>query len=125
MLRNALLYLSNQQRVFSFIRNNRIAKSFAARFVAGETTEQALDAVARLNAKGITASLDLLGESVHHENESRATAREYMRLLDRIAERKLNANVSLKLTAMGLDIAEDLCIANMQDVLECARSHST
>jgi proline dehydrogenase len=125
MLRSTLLYLSNQQRVFRFIRNNRIAKSFASRFVAGETVEQALDAVARLNAKGITASLDLLGESVHHENESRVTAREYIRLLDRIHERTLDANVSLKLTAMGLDIGEDLCVANMQQVLDRAREYGT
>jgi proline dehydrogenase len=125
MLRSALLYLSNQQRVFAFIRNNRIAKSFASRFVAGETIEQALDAVARLNAKGITASLDLLGESVHHENEARATARDYLDILNRIAQRKLDANVSVKLTAMGLDISEDLSIANMQNVLERARELGT
>ena len=64
MLRNTLLYLSNQPRVFKFVRNNRLAKHFASRFVAGETATEALAAVKELNAKGITASLDLLGESV-------------------------------------------------------------
>ena len=72
MLRNALLYLSAQPTVFKFVRNNGIAKKFARRFVAGETAEEALDAVKALNAKGITASLDLLGESVHNEAEARA-----------------------------------------------------
>jgi proline dehydrogenase len=120
MLRKSLLYLSNQRRIFNFIRHNRIAKGFAARFVAGETVDSALVAVQALNAKGITASLDLLGESVTNEDEARATARAYLEILDRIEERRLNANVSLKLTAMGLDISEELCIANMHDVLERA-----
>ena len=65
MLRKSLLYLSNQPRVFRFVRNNRLAKGFASRFVAGETLDSAVPAVRALNAKGITASLDLLGESVH------------------------------------------------------------
>ena len=125
MLRSTLLYLSNQPRVFGFVRNNRLAKKFAARFVAGETLDDALDAVRALNAKGITASLDLLGESVTNEREARAGADEYLRILDRIHERKLDANVSVKLTAMGLDIAEELCVSIMHDVLDRARAYDT
>lgn len=125
MLRNALLYLSSQPTVFKFVRNNGIAKKFARRFVAGETAEEALDAVKALNAKGITASLDLLGESVHNEAEARASGRDYIRLLDQIRERNLDANVSVKLTAMGLDISEELCISIMHEVLDRARQHHT
>jgi len=125
MLRSALLYLSAQPKVFSFVRHNRMAKGFASRFVAGETLDTALEAVAKLNAKLITASLDLLGESVRNENESREAARQYIRILDRIKEKKLDANVSVKLTAMGLDIDEELCIANMQNILERARELET
>ena len=125
MLRQTLLYLSNQPRVFRFIRHNPLAKGFAARFVAGETIESAMEAVVRLNANGITASLDLLGESVSNEGEARQTARDYLGILDEIQKRKLDANVSLKLTAMGLDINEDLCVANMQQVLERAREYGT
>src|SRR6266550_3476688 len=125
MLRNTLLYLSDQPRVFSFVRNNRMAKGFASRFVAGESLETALDAVKRLNTKGITASLDLLGESVRNEGEAHETARQYIEMLDRIKKQKLDANVSLKLTAMGLDVSEELCIANVQDVLERAREHAS
>ncbi len=125
MLRSALLYLSSQPKVFSFVRHNRMAKGFASRFVAGEKLDTALDAVAKLNAKRITASLDLLGESVEGESESREAARQYIRMLDRIKERKLDANVSVKLTAMGLDIDEELCIANMQNILERARELET
>lgn len=125
MLRNALLYLSNQSTVFKFVSKNGIAKKFARRFVAGETAAEALDAVRELNAKGITASLDLLGESVHNEAEARASGRDYMRLLDQIRERNLDANVSVKLTAMGLDVSEELCISIMHQVLDRARQHHT
>ena len=125
MLRNTLLYLSAQPTVFKFVRNNGIAKKFARRFVAGETAEEALAAVKALNAKGITASLDLLGESVHNEAEARASGRDYIRLLDQIRERNLDANVSVKLTAMGLDISEELCISIMHEVLDRAQQHHT
>jgi proline dehydrogenase len=123
MLRNALLYLSNQQQVFNFIRHNSLAKGFANRFVAGETVESALDAVEGLNGKGITASLDLLGESTTNEREAREAQRQYLEILDRIHERKLDANVSLKLTAMGMDISEDLCVTIVQGILDRARDY--
>ena len=125
MLRNTLLYLSNQPRVFKFVRNNRLAKKFARRFVAGETVEEALAAVRELNARGITASLDLLGESVHNEAEARQSGREYLMILDRIRESNVDANVSVKLTAMGLDISEELCISIMHEILDRARQHRT
>ena len=125
MLRKTLLYLSNQQKVFTFVRRNRLARRMASRFVAGETIDEAIPAVRALNARGITASLDLLGESVHHEDEARATARSYLEILDRINAEKLDANVSLKLTAMGLDVSEDLCVANVQMVLERARDYES
>ena len=125
MLRSTLLYLSNQPRVFRFVRNNKLAKKFASRFVAGETLPEALEAVKALNAKGITASLDLLGESVNNEKEARAAANDYLGILDSIRQQNLDANVSLKLTAMGLDISEELCVAIMHDVLERARKYDT
>lgn len=120
MLRKTLLYLSNQQRVFTFVRRNRLAKRMASRFVAGETIDEAMNAVRALNGRGISVSLDLLGESVHREEEARATARSYLDLLDRVQQERLDANVSVKLTAMGLDVSEELCVANMQMVLERA-----
>jgi len=125
MLRSSLLYLSNQPRVFRFVRNNKFAKKFASRFVAGETLDEALVAVRALNAKGITASLDLLGESVTNEREARSAASDYLTILDRIHQQKLDANVSVKLTAMGMDISEDLCVAIMHDVLGRAQTYDT
>jgi proline dehydrogenase len=125
MLRNALLYLSGQQQIFRFVRHNKLAKSFANRFVAGETVDTALAAVVRLNARGITASLDLLGESVHNEAEAHAAGEAYVTMLDRIHEQKADTNVSVKLTAMGLDISEDLCVAIMHKILQRARDYQT
>jgi len=125
MLRRTLLYLSKQPRIFRFVRGNRLAKQFARRFVAGETAQEALDVVRELNAKGITASLDLLGESVYTEREARAARDEYLQLLDRIRESKVDANVSVKLTAMGLDVDHELCITIMQDILARAQGYET
>jgi proline dehydrogenase len=125
MLRNALLYLSNQPKVFKFVRTNAIAKGFASRFVAGETIDTAVASVRELNAIGITASLDLLGESVHNEGEARAAGAEYLQILDRIHDEGLDANVSVKLTAMGMDVSEELCVSIMHDILDRARQYNT
>jgi proline dehydrogenase len=125
MIRNTLLFLSNQARVFKFVRNSRLAKHFASRFVAGETVGEALTAVRALNARGISASLDLLGESVYNEREALAARDHYIHLLDAIEESKLDANVSVKLTAMGLDIDHELCVGIMQDILARAQMYDT
>src|SRR5207248_10252932 len=81
MLRSALLYLSAQPRVFRFVRKNRLAKKFASRFVAGETLADAFDAMRLLNVRGISASLDLLGESVTNEREAHAARGQYLDML--------------------------------------------
>ena len=125
MLRDTLLYLSNQPRVFNYVRNSRLAKHFAKRFVPGETLDEALEVVRALNGRGITASLDLLGESVTNEREARATRDEYLQILDRIHQFRLDANVSVKLTAMGLDIDQELCVAVMQDILTRAQQYDS
>jgi proline dehydrogenase len=121
MLRSTLLFLSRQPRLFRFVRHNGFAKAMASRFVAGETVDSAVAAVQRLNAQGISASLDLLGESVTNEAEARAAGVEYVRLLDAIAQNKLDANVSVKLTAMGQDIDDDLCESIMRTILDRAK----
>jgi proline dehydrogenase len=125
MLRKSLLYLSRQQRVFNFIKNVSFARKMASRFVAGESIDAALDAVVALNARGITASLDLLGESVSNEAEARDTGRQYLLLLDRIHQRKLDANVSVKLTALGQDISDALGVEVVRQVLERAKQYGS
>ncbi len=125
MLRQSLLWLSHRQGVFRFVRHNRIARHLAHRFVAGETIDEAIGAARQLNSKNISASLDLLGESVRSAADAVATADEYVTLLDRIARDKVDANVSVKLTAMGQDVSDQLCIDNISRVLERAKTHGT
>jgi proline dehydrogenase len=86
-----------------------MGRKMSRRFVAGETVEDALAAARELNAKGISVSVDNLGEFVTNAEESRQSAQLYHDVLDEIAKRKLNANVSLKLTHMGLDVDEPMC----------------
>jgi len=123
MLRSSLLYLSRQQHIFDFVKNVGFARKMASRFVAGETIATALSAVEQLNAKGITASLDLLGESVSSEAEARDTGRQYLEILDRIEQKKLKANVSVKLTALGQDVSDQLGLEVVRQVLERAKQY--
>jgi proline dehydrogenase len=122
MLRASLLYLSEQPQVFTFVRRNGLAKKFASRFVAGETLDTAVAAVRELNAKRISASLDLLGESVSTRDEAQQAADTAIRMLERIAADKLDANISVKLTQFGLDLDPALCVANATRMLERARA---
>jgi proline dehydrogenase len=120
-MRQALLWLSEQRKVFNFVRRNGIAKKLASRFVAGETIEEGVKAACELHRRGITASLDLLGESVHLESEAVAARDQYLAMMDRMAAESVEVNVSVKLTQMGLDIGQDLCQANMVRILNKAR----
>jgi proline dehydrogenase len=121
-MRQGLLWLSERRGVFNFVRRNGLARKFASRFVAGETIEQAVDAAKALSHRGITASLDLLGESVTAEAEATTARDQYLRMLDSMAASGVEVNVSVKLTQMGLDIDEELCAANMTTILEKAKA---
>ena len=120
--RQSLLWLSEQRRVFDFVRRNRLARKFASRFVAGETIDQAVASAGELAQRGITASLDLLGESVTVEAEAVAARDQYLQMLDQLAQAGREVNVSVKLTQMGIDIDENLCQANMTRILDKARA---
>jgi proline dehydrogenase len=121
IMRQGLLWLSEQRKVFEFVRRNGLARKFASRFVAGETIDEAVKVARQLAERGITASLDLLGESVTVESEAIAARDLYLQMLDRMAAAGEEVNVSIKLTQMGLDIGEDLCYANMVRILDKAR----
>jgi proline dehydrogenase len=125
MLRASLLYLSEQRQVFRFIRSNGIAKKLASRFVAGETLDTAVAAVRDLNARKLTATLDLLGESVTTPEEARAAAAAIVQMFDRIAAEQLQCNVSIKLTQLGLDLDTALCGENVRRILARARELGT
>ena len=122
LMRQGLLWLSERQGIFNFVRRNGLARQFASRFVAGETVDSGVEAAKALSQKGITASLDLLGESVTVESEATAARDLYLQMLDRMAASGVEVNVSVKLTQMGLDIREDLCRANMTAILDRAKA---
>src|SRR5258708_31533631 len=100
MLRSFFLYLSGSRQARRLLMALPFATRVARRFVAGETLDDAVHAVRALNAKGILASLDHLGENVHTEADANRAAGEYVELLDRIATTGVNSNVSLKLTQL-------------------------
>jgi proline dehydrogenase len=89
----------------------------AKRFVAGETIDSAIEAVRRLNAQGMTATLDFLGEDVLDPDAAVKTRDAYFRMLDAIANTGVKSNVSVKLTAMGLLLSEDFALENLGSIL--------
>ena len=121
LLRNVMLWLAASETIERWIAGSRLSRALARRFVAGESAEEALVAARGLNDRGALVSLDYLGENVTSPSEARAVAQTYQALLRAIAERRLDCNVSLKLTALGLDIERDLCVQNMREVLDVAR----
>ncbi len=124
MLRTGFLWLSEQQGIFDFVKRNSVARKMASRFVAGEDVNSALQVARDLNARGIGASLDLLGESVTDRSESERARDAVLLILDRIAnEITGDTNVSIKLTQMGLDLSDEVCTANLRAVLDRARQH--
>jgi proline dehydrogenase len=122
VLREGLIFLSENSVARRFAMNAPGARTMARRFVAGETIEDGIAAARTLNRAGMTVSLDYLGESVQHESEARTAADTYVRLIDRIVAEKLDANVSLKLTQMGQDIDAEFLRANVGRVLDRARA---
>ena len=121
-MRQGLLWLSERQGVFNFVRRNGLARKFASRFVAGETVDEGVAAARDLSVRGITATLDLLGESVTQESDAAAACSHYIEMLDHMATAGVEVNVSVKLTQMGLDIGEELCVANMLRILDKAKA---
>jgi proline dehydrogenase len=122
MLRSTFLWLSERRGLFEFVRRNRLARQFASRFVAGETLDEAIHAVRDLNARDITASLDLLGESVTSLEEAGRARDAAIAILDRIHATGVRANLSIKLTQMGLDLDGAVAADNARCILDRARS---
>jgi len=108
-MRALLLRLSESKRLAPWMMRNRVSRSVARRFVAGESLNEAVAAARSLNRAGYLVSLDLLGENVADESGARRAADGYLAIFDRISREQLDANVSLKLTQLGLDLSENLC----------------
>jgi proline dehydrogenase len=106
VLRAAFIALSESRSLRALAERSRLGQRTSARFVAGKEVADAIRAAAAVNQFGAAVSIDNLGENVTNADEARASAQLYHNLLDEIATHKLNANVSLKLTHMGLDVDE-------------------
>jgi proline dehydrogenase len=98
-----------------------VVQLFSSRYIAGSTLAEAVSVVHRLNAEGMLATIDVLGEEIAHADEARAIARTYLDVFDAIEREHLDANVSVKLTALGLGLSYDLCKENLLEVLAQGR----
>jgi proline dehydrogenase len=108
VLRALFISLSESRSLRAFAERSTIGQRLSSRFVAGTQVEDALRAALAVNQAGMSVSIDNLGENVTNAEEARSSAQLYHQLLDQIAARKLDANISLKLTHMGLDVDEAL-----------------
>ncbi len=108
MFRAFFIALSESRMLRSVAERSRIGRKMSGRFVAGMSVEEALQATVATNQKGMSVSVDNLGENVTNLDEARHSAQLYHDMLDELEKRKLDANVSLKLTHMGLDVDENV-----------------
>ncbi len=122
-LRALFLWLSNRRWLGRLAMAMPLVRRMPYRFVAGTKLDQAMRAVRALNAEGMGATLDVLGESVTDRASADRAAAAYVETLDRIAAEGLDANVSIKLTQMGLDLGVDVCLAVLQPVVDAGRRH--
>jgi proline dehydrogenase len=118
--RSALLYLSRREGLKDFATRFSPFRKMTTRFVAGETIDEAVEAIRAVNAFGATASFDHLNESVSSVAETEAEVREYRQILARIDETGIKSNVSIKLTQFGLEIDPELAYRNARAVVEDA-----
>jgi len=123
MLRSFLIYLSKAQWAQNIVTGWSFAWKAASRFVAGEKTEDAVRVVRDLNAKGVNATLDHLGEHTSTADEAAQATQDILAILDEIETAGVRANVSIKLTQIGMGLDESVCRENLQRILQRAREH--
>lgn len=120
MFRTIFIALSENRMIRRMAERSAMGRKVSGRFVAGMTVADALDATARTNALGMSVSVDNLGENVTNVAEAKESAALYNELIDDIVERKLDANVSMKLTHMGLDVDPALARSIASDLVDHA-----
>jgi proline dehydrogenase len=116
-MRSLLLTLSRRRSLGRLASRLPLTRTVVARFVSGETLDDALDAIERLHAGGMRVAVDVLGEAVSSEADARAAADRYVQLLDALAGRGKDRYVSLKLSQMGLGVSAAACRANVERIL--------
>jgi proline dehydrogenase len=122
-MRIFFVWLSHRRWMARLALRTPFIRRVALRFVAGTTLDEAVAAVRAVNERGACATLDVLGESVHDRATADAAAAAYVTTIDRIAAEKLDANVSLKLTQMGLDLGIETCLEVIRPLVEAGKRH--
>ncbi|NOZ62743.1 MAG: proline dehydrogenase [Calditrichaeota bacterium] len=97
-----------------------IVGKISSRYIAGKDMDAAVETIRQLNQRKIKATVDLLGENAEHKNEATETKQEYLRLLRRLKDERLDASISVKLTAFGLRLDYDFCFENVTEVVRLA-----
>ncbi len=100
-----------------------LVRKFANRYIAGEELADAIRVVRELNAQGILATLDVLGEDIHHREEATAARDKILEVIEAIQSERLNSNVSIKLTQLGLKLDRQFCLENVRTIVERARKY--
>ncbi|GGB45966.1 proline dehydrogenase family protein [Fictibacillus barbaricus] len=123
LMRNFFLFLAKNKWL------TKLAKRYglrfgAGRFVAGATLESSITAIKRLNEKGMPVTIDHLGEFVDNEQEAAEMTEHCIEAIKAISKEKLDSQLSLKMTSMGLDISDELVLSNMRKIMETAKKHN-
>ena len=124
MLRQFFIHLSENQAARRFVTHFGPARKMARRFVAGETMDEAIAVARRLEAQGIGAILNHVGESVTTETEATGAAQEVITLLERIAAEGIEASISIKPSHVGLAFGTDFCYENIADIVQVAQQYN-
>lgn len=120
MLKHTLLFLSERNDFKNVLFKLPFARQMSGRFIAGDTSEEALEVARQLNEQGFRVTLDLLGESVSDRAEAERAAAEYAESLAEIDAHEAKTTISLKLTQLGLDIDTDFCYRNLLGIVRRA-----
>jgi proline dehydrogenase len=123
MVRSTLLKLSESKSFARWVTSNKTTRKMSHRFVAGEALEEAISAARTCNQQGMLVSLDYLGENVLTTADAQRARDAYLQVFDRIAAEKLNANVSCKLTQLGLDMSAEFCEGQLFSIVERAAAY--
>ena len=121
MLRSLLIYLSKSIWARRIVTRWNFAWRAASRFVAGETLDDAINAIKNLNSKGINATLDHLGEHTYDLSDSEKATNEIIQILQRVHREGICTNISIKLSQIGLILGDDLCRKNLKRILDTAQ----
>ncbi len=125
MIRSFFSYLSKAGWARNIAMRSSIVWKMASRFIAGVTLADGILTIKQLNSKGINATLDHLGEDTDSPEKARQATADILLALDAIEQAGVKGNVSIKLTQIGLGIGNELCIENLERILEKARSYNS